>query len=200
MLYFVITFCVGGFSEQIPHLQHFFAWHLAEFIGTIIAVLLLNQKYPLDVAFRLNSAQVIKYVLPATLLVLLMGGFPYAVLFKRIAFPEEYAFFIDFGLFGKFLFILVVCIVVPFLEEIFYRGFIYRLIRTDFGMPWGMVISTALSSFGHISINFHIVIASLLYAYVYEKTSNIWSSIVVHLLNNTIWLIFVYWGSQRAGA
>ena len=37
------------------------------------------------------------------------------------------------------------CIVSPIYEELFYRGFLYRWLRAEFGVVWALVASSALS-------------------------------------------------------
>ncbi len=78
-------------------------------------------------------------------------------------------------------------IIAPFLEEIFFRGIVLRKLE-NFGIPIAVILSSLLFALLHgISIGliykfvFGIVLAILIY-----KTKTIMSSIVCHMLNNTI--------------
>ncbi len=175
----------------------YFIDHTADLIGTLVAVYLLNQKYPLQLSLKLNLKHILQYVLPAILLYffILFAGFPYFIHFGHLEnLPKEYNLFIELNLIEKFFFCFFLFLLGPIIEEIFFRGFIYRIIRNRYNILCGTVISTGIFYASHGPTYFHIIIISLIFTYVYQKTGNIWNSIIVHSLNNTLWFIFVYWG------
>lgn len=83
-------------------------------------------------------------------------------------------------------------IISPIYEEIFYRGFIYRWLRTRISMRWAVVISSFIFTIAHIPtynvmpINFF---SGIIFALAYERTNSIWPAIIVHALTNAVWLL-----------
>ncbi|WP_339273952.1 type II CAAX endopeptidase family protein [Paenibacillus sp. FSL W8-0426] len=80
-------------------------------------------------------------------------------------------------------------IVSPYYEEIFYRGFIYRWLRTRVSMRWAIVISSLIFTFAHfptmnaMPVNF---ISGVVFAWTYERTGSVVPAMIVHGVFNTI--------------
>lgn len=74
-------------------------------------------------------------------------------------------------------------IVSPIYEEIFYRGFLYRFFEQRFGVWIGMIVSAGIFTLAHLPttntllVNF---VSGLVFAWVYERTNSIYSSMVIH--------------------
>jgi membrane protease YdiL (CAAX protease family) len=101
----------------------------------------------------------------------------------------------------KSFFLLDFCLLAPITEEIFFRGYIYRILRNKYNIVLGAVISTVIFvAFHGISVenliqeNIILALVSLIFTYVYEKTGSIMTGIITHALNNTLWFLFVYFG------
>ncbi|WP_240463677.1 CPBP family intramembrane glutamic endopeptidase [Paenibacillus apiarius] len=83
-------------------------------------------------------------------------------------------------------------IVSPVYEEIFYRGFLYRWLRTRCGRGWASFLSSAIFMAAHIptyntlAINF---VAGLIFAWTYENTKSVIPGMIVHGLTNTIFVL-----------
>jgi membrane protease YdiL (CAAX protease family) len=69
--------------------------------------------------------------------------------------------------------------IVPFCEELFFRGFLYGGLRRRLPFPVAAVISAVV--FGAVHLN---------EANVYERTGSLWSTIAIHVTNNAI--VFTY--------
>lgn len=88
-------------------------------------------------------------------------------------------------------------IISPLYEEIFYRGFLYRFLRSKFGVPIGMVSSSFIFMIVHIPtfntlpINF---VSGLIFAWTYEKTGSIVPAIIIHGTFNGIAVILTALG------
>lgn len=80
-------------------------------------------------------------------------------------------------------------IVSPFYEEIFYRGFIYRWLRTRVSMRWAIVISSLIFTLAHfptmnaMPVNF---ISGVVFAWTYERTGSVVPAMIVHGVFNAI--------------
>ncbi|WP_082233130.1 CPBP family intramembrane glutamic endopeptidase [Halobacillus massiliensis] len=74
-------------------------------------------------------------------------------------------------------------VISPVYEEIFYRGFLYRWLRTRTGVSMGILISSLIFTAAHypttntMPINF---MDGIVFAWAYEKTHSIWPGIIVH--------------------
>lgn len=74
-------------------------------------------------------------------------------------------------------------IVSPIYEEIFYRGFLYRFFQERFGVGIGMIVSAGIFTLAHLPttntllVNF---VSGLVFAWVYERTNSIYSSMLIH--------------------
>ncbi|WP_339306155.1 type II CAAX endopeptidase family protein [Paenibacillus sp. FSL R5-0519] len=77
----------------------------------------------------------------------------------------------------------------PLYEEIFYRGFIYRWLRTRIRMKWAIVISALIFTLAHfptinaMPVNF---ISGVVFAWNYERTGSVVPGMIVHGAFNTI--------------
>lgn len=184
-------------SYIVLWIHSYFISHTADFIGSLVAIYLLNRKYLLNLNPLMNIKQFYIYGLAALFLNLLFVSFPYSIwLGHLMVVPIEYNLFVRFCTLGKLFFLFFLCLLGPIMEEVFYRGFLYRIIKNRYNIFWGTIASIGIFYIAHgISVdNLTIMISSLIFTYVYEKTGVIWNNIIVHSLSNTLWFIFVFWG------
>lgn len=100
----------------------------------------------------------------------------------------------DQGTAGLIIAGLMVMVVAPFAEEVFFRGFFYRALRSRYPMIVAAILDGLL--FGVIHYNFEGVDALLLlpplallgfvFCVVYEKTGSLFPVIGMHAFNNSI--------------
>ncbi|PLR73265.1 CPBP family intramembrane glutamic endopeptidase [Bacillus sp. UMB0728] len=78
-------------------------------------------------------------------------------------------------------------VISPIYEEIFYRGFLYRWLRTRMGLKGALLLSSLIFTIIHIPtynvmpVNFF---SGILFALAYERTGSIWPSVLIHGLTN----------------
>ncbi|TFE00777.1 CPBP family intramembrane glutamic endopeptidase [Jeotgalibacillus sp. R-1-5s-1] len=83
----------------------------------------------------------------------------------------------------------------PIYEELFYRGFIYTWLRQRLTLYPSLIISAAIFTLVHIPtyntlpINF---ISGIIFAWVYERTGSIISSMIVHASFNGLAVILTF--------
>jgi uncharacterized protein len=91
---------------------------------------------------------------------------------------------------------MLLIVVAPLAEEIFFRGFLYQAFRNSFGVLPGALLSAVI--FGAIHFEFfklvQLAILGVILALLFEKTQSLWSPIMLHALNNS--LAFAYLMSQ----
>jgi membrane protease YdiL (CAAX protease family) len=95
--------------------------------------------------------------------------------------PEE-------GLLHVLIQISAMCAIVPFVEEILFRGFLQRLLAEKYGVNWGYLGSTSVFAMGH-SFSVDSVINSLILCAVYDKNKKIGSCIFAHSALNASWYV-----------
>ena len=86
---------------------------------------------------------------------------------------------------------LVVIVVAPICEEIFFRGFLYRVLRLRMTFWLAAVIDGLLFGLVHASSTTLaalpiLAFLGLVFCYVYERTGTLFATIAMHALNNTI--------------
>lgn len=88
-------------------------------------------------------------------------------------------------------------IAAPIIEEIFFRGVIFRGLLKNYSPKTAIIVSAII--FGVIHGNIHqFITASILgmfLAYVYYKTDSIYLAIFIHFINNSL-ANFLIWGSS----
>jgi hypothetical protein len=83
--------------------------------------------------------------------------------------------------------VLLVCVLVPIGEEMFFRGFVYGTLRR-----WGVTAATVLSAlfFGAVHqqvVHFlPIVVLGAILALLYERTGSLLPAMLVHAVNNLV--------------
>lgn len=83
-------------------------------------------------------------------------------------------------------------IIAPIIEEIFFRKFIYRVIKKKLGIFFGILISSLM--FGLIHYNLYsfgtLFLLSVICTIKFENTGQIFQPILIHSFFNTIMVIF----------
>lgn len=88
-------------------------------------------------------------------------------------------------------------VISPIYEEIFYRGFLYRWLRTRTGFTGAILISSLIFTIVHIPaynampVNFF---SGIIFALAYERTGSIWPSVIIHGLTNGIMVLLTISG------
>jgi len=193
----IAYFCMTQFVYVVVPVRYL-ADHLVS--HTILFVLILVVIYMLGLVYDTKDANVVgskKLILYSTagIILCIVINFPYGIwVNSSIAKPKEYALFLNYGTISKLYFLVMLCIVGPIIEEIYCRRYIFNMIKSDFSVSTGVILSSFIYMILHgLRIDFiHLFIPGVIYALVYEKTKSIWSSIVVHCFNNVIWFSLVY--------
>lgn len=79
-------------------------------------------------------------------------------------------------------FVLAVAVAAPIGEELFFRGFVFNLLRHRLGPAPAVWLSAGLFALLHISVkNFlPILVIGVLLAWLYMRTGSLWSCVVMH--------------------
>lgn len=88
-------------------------------------------------------------------------------------------------------------VISPIYEELFYRGFLYRWLRTRIGFYGAIAISSTIFTVVHIPaynvmpVNFF---SGVIFALAYERTNSIWPSVLIHGITNGIMVLLTSLG------
>jgi membrane protease YdiL (CAAX protease family) len=157
-------------------------WRPRAFVGLLAAVVVL----PLNAVLERLSAILVRQ---ASLPSLIQRGFET----QMQQFLELFS-----GTGGLLLAILVIGIIAPIGEEVFFRGFAYRCFRTRWGPMVGGAVSAALFSL----IHFHpvallpIFLVGCVLAYLYERTGTLVAPITLHAVNNIVAVLALHFGQR----
>lgn len=100
----------------------------------------------------------------------------------------------DDGLLGLIAAGVMVIVVAPVIEELFFRGFFYRALRTRYPIVLAALVDGLI--FGIIHFDFEgadgllilppLALLGLIFCLVYERTGTLYAVIALHALNNTV--------------
>ena len=93
-----------------------------------------------------------------------------------------------------FVGMILVVLLGPVVEEIFFRGFLYNALKAQWGRRWAIVSSGLLFSALHANlIGFlPITLLGMTLAYGYELTGSLIASITIHVLHNTLVMVLFF--------
>jgi len=91
-------------------------------------------------------------------------------------------------------FILVGAVVAPFVEEIFFRGFLFQGFRQEYGWVNAVLLSSLIFAAAHLDPLSFIptFVLGCVLAYVYHRSNSLWPGILFHTLVNSFGLLTVY--------
>lgn len=180
----------GLFESFFGHISDEVGLALQSLIFSIAAII-LNQKYFLN--FRPEHiSKIMKYALIG-ITVCMLRFLPYFIrLAEERIIPKEYEAYAILPPFKGAVLLLFAVIVLPALEEILFRGFLFRLLIKRYGMFTAFATSSlafsAYHGFQSGWVGSHLLFA-LVACYVYNRSQSIWTSILTHTANNAIWYL-----------
>ena len=98
---------------------------------------------------------------------------------------------------NKIIYGILLCIIIPFIEEIIFRLSLKKTIKNKYLF---LIISSTIFALLHLLSNTKLIellyfipyfILSLTFGTIYIKTNNIFSSILSHIFNNTLTVLIV---------
>ena len=99
-----------------------------------------------------------------------------------------------FSLFGGLMMFVLAGLVVPFAEEIYFRGMLYPWMRDRWGVWPGILLSSLIfgAVHGEFSIAGSAFILGALMAWTFEKSGSLWIAIMIHAINNGVKILMLY--------
>lgn len=133
----------------------------------------------------------------------LLGNFPSAFIqeiFGRFGYEPAESFSPYATLAEILVDFFVTAIVVPVMEEFAFRGVLFSHLRR-YGAGFAIAASSIVFSLVHLDFSNVVFafIAGIVFAFLYEKTGNLWVSICIHALNNGL-AVFQNYSSSLLGS
>ncbi|MFA6024733.1 MAG: type II CAAX endopeptidase family protein [Candidatus Gracilibacteria bacterium] len=110
---------------------------------------------------------------------------------------ESYLPLFGYDAIGLMVAFLVISVLAPLLEELFFRGFLYRTFQKTWPIWLSSIITATLFALIHFQLETFLPLffLGLILNYATQKTGSVWTSVAFHSLNNTIALtvdIYLY--------
>ena len=102
------------------------------------------------------------------------------------------------GLDSPIWLVLVGIVLAPFVEEMFFRGFLFAGFRQRFGWKKAALLSSTFFALAHLQPAALIptFILGYLLAYIFHKANSLWPGIILHFLVNSIGFGLIFALSQ----
>ena len=86
-----------------------------------------------------------------------------------------------------------IALLIPVVEEMFFRGFLFVGLAARFGVPTGIVLSAAVFAAAHLDVRtmVPIFVSGLLFGWAYNVTKTLWVPIAAHAFQNLAALMFL---------
>lgn len=105
---------------------------------------------------------------------------------------ESYLPLFGYDAFGLSIAFIIVAILAPLLEELFFRGFIFRTFKKTWPAWLASILTAVVFSLVHFQLQTFLPLffLGLILNHAYHKTGSLWTSVAFHSLNNTIAFAF----------
>jgi membrane protease YdiL (CAAX protease family) len=92
-------------------------------------------------------------------------------------------------------------VIAPFVEEVFFRGFVFTGLRHRWNWKQAALASAGLFALAHFipTSILPIFLLGLIFAFLYQISNSIWPAILMHMLTNTVALLAAYVMTQGWG-
>ncbi|NNJ10737.1 CPBP family intramembrane metalloprotease [Chloroflexales bacterium ZM16-3] len=90
--------------------------------------------------------------------------------------------------------LLLIAVLVPFVEELFFRGMLYPLLRRRLAAPLAVVLNAAIFSAVHAIpvLMPGLFIVGLILAFLRERSGSVWPGMLYHAMQNSLAMLAIY--------
>ena len=88
--------------------------------------------------------------------------------------------------FARVMIVASIALLIPVVEEMFFRGFLFVGLAARYGLPMGLVVSASVFAVAHadVSTMIPIFVSGLLFGWAYHVTKTLWVPIAAHAFQN----------------
>ncbi len=199
LMFLLVSVALGGESEPDSVGIGYF-WAAAALQGVLILLVLWRfvRKYGLPLSSLGLGRPVGKYVNLLSLAALL-GSLGFTALYGWTVATLELDFLlpkpVPEELADRRFFVITAIVIagwVPFVEEAFFRGFVFSGLTAKYGILVAGAISAAVFAAAHLSLGslLPVFVTGILFAWLYHRTKSVWAPFSAHAGQNLIALSF----------
>ena len=192
MFMFVTTVIVVPIFDVMRFLPNPIRLDYKLFVVLLVPTIYLLRKYPLTRSdLGLTDDRVAKVISGGIICGVIISFRNIAHITSPVPDPNpKYYVEIANGRFSVYHFVFFSAIIIPIIEELFFRGCIYRILKHRFNAFAAVTITGVIFALGHLDITYFIY--SFILVAVYEFTKGLGASILAHILWNSIYLFRLY--------
>lgn len=157
---------------------------LLSIVSLAVSSLIIVSKYPRILSFNFPVFSEIALALICSFVVrIIMNYWPLNIKYVK--------YFFAYDITGRFIYVVLLCILIPVVEEIYFRGLLFTIISERFGVTVGAILSVILFVLYHMTTNgiLALILLSGICIWLVHRTGKIIPSILAHISYNAIWLI-----------
>ncbi len=115
-------------------------------------------------------------------------GLPYENPQLDFLLPDQFSWAGAFGM------LLLGGLIVPFAEELFFRGILYQWLKDKAGVWIGIIGSSLVFGLlhGDLPIAGATFVMGIILAWLFERSNSLWPSITIHIVNNSLKIVLLY--------
>jgi membrane protease YdiL (CAAX protease family) len=166
-------------------LMHYTLWAIAD-CGIIW---LLYRKYPLKLSEFGSTKNIVRFALVAAYVMFPLYAF--FTLDGPTGVPDDYDLYVSYNSYQRLTFFLQLVMVAPVIEEIFFRGYLYRILRMRYGIYSAFAFTAIPWVIAH-GFDLEHAFSAFVFVAIYEKTGNLWYCMIVHSMWNLGYYLFHY--------
>jgi hypothetical protein len=90
--------------------------------------------------------------------------------------------------------LLMAGLLIPFAEELFFRGVLFGWLRRRYGLWAGIIASALIFAVAHadLAVGASNLILGFVLAWMYDRSRSLWTCVAVHAVNNAIAVILLF--------
>lgn len=152
-----------------------------------------------DIGFRPPEQRWIKWAVGIALLLIPVVGLIALAIQMMLGLPLEnpqldFLLPQQFNWLGAIAMVLLGGVIIPIAEEAFFRGVLYTWMR-QYAPAWAAILLSSMifgALHGDISVAGATFVMGIILAWFYERSNSLWAPITIHILNNSIKLMLLY--------
>ncbi len=152
--------------------------------GLIVASKVITSWFPGKVSLRKPSFKSITVAVVAAFVI-------HVIMWWRPLAEGYLNHYYSYELFGRLVYVIILCIIFPITEEVYFRGLLFSVISLRFGIRNGAILSVILFIIYHTTSKGVLSLALLggVSTWLAIRTDTLIPSIVMHITYNSLWLI-----------
>lgn len=195
-----VTLNINGSASEISNSENFYLYGASSLVTLLLLHVFLTKRYDTHLRkfFGRFRGSYLAYALLALPVYMILSGILSGIMQSvNGSFDPNQAQELGFEAtngFGLLMVFVSLVIIPPIIEEVLFRGFVFRGFLKVTSPVVAAIFTSLLFGLAHMQLNVGLdtFALSLLLCYLAYKTESIWASVLLHSLKNCIAFILVY--------